>query len=163
MGPSGAGTSSVLSYATGTLAAGLTGQGRVLVGANSGELEDVTGLPPEKRGLGILFQDDLLFPHMSVGENLAFAIPRRIKNREERRSRIASALSDVSLDGFGERDPATLSGGQRARVALARALLAEPRATRRTVLKLDQTLRDQVREMVFGLGRDRLADPAGHS
>ncbi|MCR9257047.1 MAG: ATP-binding cassette domain-containing protein [Alphaproteobacteria bacterium] len=150
MGPSGSGKSSILAYVTGTLAPGLTGTGRVLIGAR-----EVTHLPPERREIGILFQDDLLFPHMSVGENLGFALPRSVRDRAERRRRVSAALTDIALDGFEDRDPATLSGGQRARVALARALMAEPRALLldEPFSKLDQALRGQVRKMVFDLGR----------
>jgi len=150
MGPSGSGKSSILAFVTGTLAPGLAGSGAVRIGT-----EDVTSLPPERRGLGILFQDDLLFPHMSVAENLAFALPRSLKGRAARRARVAEALAGVALDGYQDRDPATLSGGQRARVALARALLAEPRALLldEPFSKLDQALRGQVREMVFDRGR----------
>jgi len=75
--------------------------------------------------VGILFQDDLLFPHLSVGANMAFGLPPG-GTSAERRTKIADALSDVGLDGFEDRDPATLSGGQKARVALMRMLLSQP-------------------------------------
>jgi ABC-type sulfate/molybdate transport systems ATPase subunit len=83
-----------------------------------------THLPPELRGIGILFQDDLLFPHMTVGENMAFALPRDSGARGNRQQLIDSALEECGLTGFAPRDPATLSGGQRARVALLRTLLS---------------------------------------
>lgn len=149
MGPSGSGKSSVLAYLTGTLAPGLVGQGEIWIGH-----QKIGDEPPEARGIGILFQDDLLFPHMSVGENLAFAIPREIRARRER---VAEALADIALPGFEDRDPATLSGGQRARIALARTLLAEPRALLldEPFSKLDQALRGQIRTMVFEKGKAR--------
>nr|WP_296541673.1 ATP-binding cassette domain-containing protein [Rhodoferax sp.] len=76
----------------------------------------------EQRQLGLLFQDDLLFGHLSVGQNLAFALPGQFAGSRERR-RIEQTLTDTGLAGFHERDPATLSGGQRARVSLMRTLL----------------------------------------
>jgi putative thiamine transport system ATP-binding protein len=108
MGPSGAGKSSLLSWLTGMLPEDLTGRGDVLLDGRS-----ILGEPPNRRRLGILFQDDLLFPHMSVGENLGFALPPTILRRD-RRARIVAALEQVELAGFMDRDPATLSGGQRA-------------------------------------------------
>ena len=123
MGPSGAGKSSLLAWACGTLPPGLTGSGRVAVNG-----EDLTALPPHRRRLGILFQDDLLFPHMSVGGNLAFGLDGAVRGRAARRAAVAAALAEAELPGLQARDPATLSGGQRARVALMRVLLSRPHA-----------------------------------
>jgi putative thiamine transport system ATP-binding protein len=97
-----------------------------------------------------MFQDDVLFPHLSVGGNLAFAIPPQIK-RAERRARIEAALAAADLAGFGHRDPATLSGGQRARVALMRMLLAQPCALLldEPFSRLDADLRAQIRGFVL--------------
>lgn len=108
-------------------------------------------LPIEARRIGILFQDDLLFPHLSVGENLAFALPSGLGNARARRLHVAQTLSDVGLAGFHDRDPATLSGGQRARVSLMRTLLAEPQALLldEPFSKLDAVLRLQFRAFVF--------------
>ncbi|MGS0755962.1 ATP-binding cassette domain-containing protein, partial [Roseateles sp. GG27B] len=105
----------------------------------------------EARRMGILFQDDLLFPHLSVGQNLAFALPAKIKGGQARRQRVAQTLSDIGLAGFHDRDPATLSGGQRARVSLMRTLLAEPLALLldEPFAKLDAVLRSQFRAFVF--------------
>ncbi len=146
MGPSGCGKSSLLAYICGTLDPGLQAGGQVLLDG-----EDVTALPPERRRIGILFQDDLLFPHLSVAENLAFGLPPTLRNRGLRQERIAAALADAGLDDFGDRDPATLSGGQRARVALLRTLLAEPRALLldEPFAKLDVGLRTRFRHFVF--------------
>ncbi len=146
IGPSGSGKSSLLAYLTGTLDLAFRACGRVWVDGR-----DVTQLPPERRRIGILFQDDLLFPHMTVGENLAYALPSALTRRERRRERVAAALAEAQLSGFEDRDPATLSGGQRARVAVLRALLAEPKALLldEPFARLDQALRAQFRTFVF--------------
>jgi putative thiamine transport system ATP-binding protein len=147
MGPSGSGKSTLLAFISGTLDPAFEASGRVRIGAR-----DVTALPPEARGIGIQFQDDLLFPHLSVGANLAFGIPKSpAMSRATRRARIDAALADAGLAGFAERDPATLSGGQRARAALMRTLLAEPRALLldEPFNKLDAGLRHEFRRFVF--------------
>ena len=146
MGPSGCGKSTLLSFLAGTLDAAFAATGRVCIGA-----VDLTPLPPERRGIGILFQDDLLFPHLSVGGNLAFALPALVRGRAARQQRIAQALADAGLAGFALRDPATLSGGQRARVAVMRTLLAEPRALLldEPFSRLDAQLRGDFRRFVF--------------
>jgi putative thiamine transport system ATP-binding protein len=146
MGPSGCGKSSLLSYLCGTLEPGFRASGRIWLDG-----VPIENLPPERRRLGILFQDDMLFPHLSVGQNLTFALPREVRPRHLRRARIAAALEEAGLGGFADRDPATLSGGQRARVALMRTLLAEPRALLldEPFNKLDRDLRQRVRRFVF--------------
>lgn len=149
MGPSGAGKSSLLSWLTGVLPPGLAGEGEALLDG-----VPLLGLPAHRRRLGILFQDDLLFPHMTVGENLAFGLPaknNRRSDRAARRARIEQALARVELAGFAGRDPLTLSGGERARVALLRVLLSEPKALLldEPFSKLDMTLRDRFRSLVF--------------
>lgn len=151
MGPSGCGKSSLLAYLCGTLDAEFTASGEVWIGE-----EELSGLPAEARRLGILFQDDLLFPHLSVAENLAFGLPPDISGRTERQSAVAGALAEAGLAGLGERDPATLSGGQRARAALMRTLLARPRALLldEPFSKLDADLRDRIRRFVFEHARD---------
>lgn len=123
MGASGTGKSSLLSHVCGVLPKDFSSRGTVLLNG-----EDITQLPPEKRRLGILFQDDLLFPHLSVAGNLAFGLPRQQQSRRERAHLIADALDSFGLAGFAGRDPATLSGGQRARVALLRTMLSQPQA-----------------------------------
>jgi putative thiamine transport system ATP-binding protein len=152
MGPSGCGKSSLLSYLCGTLDPVFRAAGRIWLNGAS-----IEGLPPEQRRLGILFQDDMLFLHLSVGGNLAFALPREVRPRRERRARVAAALREADLEGFAERDPATLSGGQRARVALMRTLLAEPRALLldEPFNRLDRDLRQRVRRFVFDHARRR--------
>lgn len=150
MGPSGVGKSTLLAYVTGTLPPAFTATGRVLLDG-----EDITDAPPHQRRAGILFQDDLLFPHLSVGANLAFGL-RKGGSRADRKARVDEALEQVNLGGFADRDPATLSGGQRARVSLMRVLLSEPGALLldEAFSRLDTVLRAQVRELVFQRARE---------
>ncbi len=146
MGPSGAGKSSLLSYLCGTLDAAFAAQGEIWVDGR-----EVSRLPVERRRIGILFQDDLLFPHLTVGENLLFAIPREIPGRRARRELVRRALAEAGLPGMEDRDPATLSGGQRARVALMRTLLSRPRAVLldEPFSRLDAPLKAAIRQFVF--------------
>jgi putative thiamine transport system ATP-binding protein len=149
MGPSGSGKSSLLAFICGTLDPVFRSEGRVRLDGH-----DITDLAPERRHLGILFQDDLLFPHLSVGGNLAFGLPAGLSSRE-RDERVAVALDEAGLGGFARRDPATLSGGQRARVSLLRMLLSQPRALLldEPFGRLDSRLRDQFRQLVFDRAR----------
>ncbi len=152
MGPSGSGKSSLLAALTGTLDPAFTVTGRTLLDGT-----DITTLPPQARRIGLLFQDDLLFPHLSVAQNLAFALPTAFRPRATREARIALALAAMDLAGFGPRDPATLSGGQRARVALARCLICDPKALLldEPFSRLDANLRGQIRALVFQHARTR--------
>jgi len=119
--------------------------------------QQVDQLPTEQRRIGILFQDDLLFPHFSVGDNLSYALPATSKGKTARRKVIDTELANAGLEGFYDRDPATLSGGQRARVSLLRALMAEPKALLmdEPFSKLDSTLRKQFRGFVYERIRER--------
>jgi putative thiamine transport system ATP-binding protein len=146
MGPSGSGKSTLLAWLSGALDPGFRARGRVLLDGR-----DVSRLAPARRRIGLLFQDDLLFPHLSVAENLAFGLPAALRGSAARQARIDQALAEAELAGFGPRDPATLSGGQRARVALLRTLLAEPRALLldEPFGKLDVALRGRMRDFVF--------------
>ncbi|MCB1426655.1 MAG: ATP-binding cassette domain-containing protein [Zhengella sp.] len=150
MGPSGSGKSTLLAYVSGFLDPVFDASGRVL----SADV-DITALPPEERHAGILFQDPLLFPHMSVAQNLLFAIPESVCGRAARRRQAEAALAQTGLEGFGNRHPDTLSGGQKARVALARVLLSAPRMLLldEPFSKLDADLRGQMRELVFSTAR----------
>ncbi|MFN3971512.1 MAG: ATP-binding cassette domain-containing protein [Gemmobacter sp.] len=147
MGPSGIGKSTLLDAVGGHLMPGFRAEGRVTLDAR-----DVTHLPPEARRIGLLFQDALLFPHLSVGDNLAFGLAPEIRGRAARRAAVEAALAQAGLEGFHDRDPATLSGGQRARAALMRALLAAPRALLldEPFSRLDAGLRSDIRRFVFG-------------
>ena len=145
MGPSGSGKSSLLAYVGGFLDSSFEASGGVLLDGS-----DLTGLPAHERHTGILFQDPLLYPHMSVGENLLFAIPASVQGNQ-RKALAIDALAQAGLDDFFDRDPATLSGGQKARVALMRVLVSQPRALLldEPFSKLDAGRRDQIRQFVF--------------
>ncbi len=145
VGPSGSGKSSLLAYLCGILPAEIQGHGAVYTGD-----KELTHLATEQRALGLLFQDSLLFPHLSVGGNLLFSLRVR-QSRAARRQRVSEALASVGLEGFADRDPATLSGGQKSRVALLRVLLAEPRALLldEPFSALDDDSRVRVRSLVF--------------
>ncbi len=150
MGASGSGKSSLLAAVCGTLDEALRFEGSVLL---NGQRIDL--LPTQARRVGILFQDDLLFPHMTVRENLLFAMPRGANAARE--ALAAEALLDVEMADYLHADPATLSGGQRARVALARALLAQPQALLldEPFSRLDAALRQRMRALVFGMVKAR--------
>jgi putative thiamine transport system ATP-binding protein len=150
MGPSGSGKSSLLAAVVGTLPPGMRFRGAVTLSGRR-----IDHLPTEQRQVGILFQDDLLFAHMTVAENLLFGVPAG--PLAARRDRVAQGLHDLDMGAFADADPATLSGGQRARVALMRALLADPKALLldEPFSKMDAQLRTRVRDFVFALVRKR--------
>lgn len=150
MGDSGSGKSSLLGAIAGTLADELQFDGQITLDGR-----DITHLPTEQRQVGLLFQDDLLFAHMNVQENLLFAVPPGPK--AQRLALVTQALADAELAGFAQADPATLSGGQRARVALMRALLAQPQALLldEPFAKLDIGLRARLRHFVFATVKNR--------
>ena len=127
LGPSGSGKTTTLRMIAGFET---PSEGRILLHGN-----DVTGVAPFDRDVNTVFQDYALFPHMTVGENVAYGLMVRKTPAPERASRTAEALRMVRLEGYEKRRPAQLSGGQRQRVALARALVNRPR-----VLLLDEPL-----------------------
>ena len=151
MGPSGSGKSTLINAISGFLPRAFTCRGRILLGTN-----DITSLPPEQRRVGVLFQDTLLFPHFSVLENVLYALPPG-GSMHQRCEQALDLLAAVSLRNFAERDPDTLSGGQKARVALVRVLASRPRALLldEPFSKLDADLRDSVRQLVFAEVRQR--------
>lgn len=152
MGASGSGKSTLLAFIAGFLEPAFAASGRIVLCGR-----DITLLPAEARRTGLLFQDALLFPHMSVGENLVFAMPRDDGGRADRRNEAERALGEAGLDGFYDRDPATLSGGQKARAALARILLSRPQALLldEPFSKLDASRRNSIREFVFATAKSR--------
>jgi len=126
-GESGCGKSTLLALISGTQNPSLKWQGQIrLDGA------DIGHLPPHQRSVGLIYQEPLLFPHLSVGENLAFGLASSARGAE-RKMAVRDALEAAGLSGFEKRDPASLSGGQAARIVLMRALLANPK-----VLLLDE-------------------------
>lgn len=151
MGPSGVGKSTLLAAITGTLGTAFKCSGEIWLDGH-----EISTAPPHERRVGILFQDDLLFPHLSVADNLAFGL-RPGGTRSQRRTQIADALEEIGLEGFSDRDPATLSGGQKARVALMRMLLSEPCALLldEAFSGLDAALREQMRTLVFERAKAR--------
>ena len=127
IGPSGCGKTTTLRMLAGLLT---PDDGQVLLNG-----QDVTARPARERETNMVFQDLVLFPHMTVAENVGYGLARSGVTEPERGQRVEDALALVNLDGFGDRDPADLSGGQRQRVALARALVNDP-----TILLLDEPL-----------------------
>jgi iron(III) transport system ATP-binding protein len=150
LGPSGCGKTTLL-----RIIAGLErpDAGRVAIGGDVvTSVEGNVFVPPERRRVGMVFQDWALFPHLSVAANVGYGLPRR----PDRRERVEHALAMVGMSGLGDRNPTTLSGGQQQRVALARAIAPEP-----TVILLDEpfsnldtALRVQVRGEVHRLLSD---------
>ena len=151
MGPSGSGKSTLFAWMVGALSDDIQARGELWLDARRCD-----SLPVEARGLGILFQDALLFEQFSVGQNLLLALPDRIVGRA-RREAVEQALDSAGLSGHYASDPATLSGGERARVSLLRALLAEPQVLLldEPFSRLDKTLRTTFRTWVFDAVRAR--------
>ncbi|MBQ0820157.1 ABC transporter ATP-binding protein [Microvirga sp. HBU67558] len=138
LGPSGCGKTTILRMVAGLVQ---PSRGRILIGR-----DDVTALPPNKRGLGLVFQSYALFPHLTVYENVAFGLRRRKVAGAELDRRVKEALAMVRLADFGERYPRQLSGGQQQRVAIARALAPQPRVLLfdEPLSNLDAQLRDEM-------------------
>lgn len=150
LGPSGCGKTTTLRCIAGFL---IPDEGEVYLGD-----QQITNLPPERRGIGFVFQNYALWPHMTVFDNLAFGLQLRRVAKSGIRKRVDEALAMVRLSGFSERYPRQLSGGQQQRIALARALVIQPR-----VLLLDEPLsnldaqlreemRFEIRELQKNLG-----------
>ncbi|PKH08131.1 ATP-binding cassette domain-containing protein [Moritella sp. Urea-trap-13] len=145
MGPSGCGKSSLLSAIAGHKSADFSYQGECYY-----QQRLLNELPPEKRNIGILFQDDLLFPHLNIWENLAIALPNHIK-KTQRKAQALKTLAELNLVELADKSPMQISGGQRARISMMRLLLAEPAVVLldEPFSKLDKSLRSEFRNWVF--------------
>ena len=152
MGPSGSGKTSLLNYILGSLDAAFSTTGTLSLEGNS-----LDGVPTHKRRIGLQFQDHLLFPHLTVGENLAFGVPRQY-GRLIRWQKVQQALADCGLAGYDNSAPGHLSGGQQARISLMRTLLSEPGLVLldEPFSKLDPELRGQFRQFVLGQIKSRM-------
>jgi ABC-type Fe3+/spermidine/putrescine transport system ATPase subunit len=142
LGPSGSGKSTLLRAIVGLDA---LVSGSIRLGTN-----DMTNVPPEKRGLGMVFQQPLLFPHLTVEDNIAFGLKMEGVQKKERLLRANELLTQVELVGYGSRYPSELSGGQQQRVALARALAIQPRILLmdEPFSALDPNLREEMGRLV---------------
>lgn len=145
MGPSGCGKSTLLDAIAGHLSHEFSYSGAIELNGVALDL-----LPAHKREVGILFQDDLLFPHLCVWENLAFALPETIKGAA-RKQKAMGSLKEIDLLYIAHSYPDQISGGQRARVSLIRMLLAKPKLALldEPFNKLDKNLRVQFRDWVI--------------
>jgi putative thiamine transport system ATP-binding protein len=144
MGPSGSGKSTLLNWLVGMLPSDFQASGELYLNG-----QNITHTASHVRHIGLLYQDPLLFPHLTVEGNIAFAMPKGEK--QTRREQINEALDQVGLTGMGKRCPQNLSGGQQARVALLRVLLSKPKAILldEPFSKLDSQLRQEIRQLVF--------------
>ncbi|MCW8995060.1 MAG: ATP-binding cassette domain-containing protein [Psychromonas sp.] len=151
MGPSGCGKSTLLSFIAGHNLSDFQSSGDIYL--NQVLLNQ---LAVEKRHIGILFQDDLLFPHLNIWQNLAIALPNHVK-KKERKERAIKTLKELNLSFLAYHSPTQISGGQRARISLMRMLLAEPAAVLldEPFNKLDSALRKDFRHWVFAQIRAR--------
>jgi len=144
MGPSGSGKSTLLNWVSGMLPDAFSATGNLYF-----DNTNITNIASYKRKMGLLYQDALLFPHLTVAGNIAFAMPK--EQQQGREAMIKQALLDVGLEGLENRQPESLSGGQQARIALLRVLLSQPKAILldEPFSKLDSQLRQDVRQLVF--------------
>lgn len=151
MGPSGCGKSTLLNAIAGHLPPEFGFSGDVQLNKTS-----VMPLKPNERHIGLLFQDDLLFPHLNVLENLMFGLPGYYQGKE-RAKRAMQTLTAIELESLAHQMPDQISGGQRARVSLMRMLLSEPAAVLldEPFNKLDKSLRTEFRHFVFEQIRKR--------
>lgn len=142
LGPSGCGKTTTLKLISGLLA------------ADGGDIkfdgDSVIDLPTEKRGAVLVFQENLLFPHLNIEENIAFGLKMAGVNKKSRKKRVAELLELVNLPGHQQRLPNELSGGQQQRIALARALAINPKVLLldEPISNLDANLREEMRELI---------------
>ena len=149
IGPSGAGKSTFLNL--------IAGFSEISSGSILWNEQEISDLPPSKRDISILFQDNNLFPHLSVWRNLALAVSHWPKISNDDEAKLHSVISEVGIRGLENRKPSQLSGGQQSRVALARVLLQKNK-----ILLLDEpfaalgpSLKDQMLELIEKISRNR--------
>ena len=149
IGPSGAGKSTFLNL--------IAGFSEISSGSILWNEQEISDLPPSKRNISILFQDNNLFPHLSVWRNLALAVSHWPKISKDDEAKLHSVISEVGIRGLENRKPSQLSGGQQSRVALARVLLQKNK-----ILLLDEpfaalgpSLRDQMLQLIEKIARNR--------
>ena len=149
IGPSGAGKSTFLNL--------ISGFSEISSGSILWNEQEISDLPPSKRDISILFQDNNLFPHLSVWRNLALAVSHWPKISNDDEAKLHSVISEVGIRGLENRKPSQLSGGQQSRVALARVLLQKNK-----ILLLDEpfaalgpSLRDQMLQLIEKIARNR--------
>ncbi|WP_105901911.1 ATP-binding cassette domain-containing protein [Vibrio gangliei] len=145
MGPSGCGKSTLLTVIAGHLSADFSANGQITLDG-----EAILERAPHQRSIGILFQDDMLFPHLNIWENIAFALPNHIKGKQRKQAAL-QVLHSIELAHLAESMPEQISGGQRARISLVRMLSAQPRAVLldEPFGQLDPELRPVFRQWVF--------------
>ena len=148
LGPSGCGKTTLLKLVAGLLDADC---GEVWVGE-----ANITAVPSEDRRFSMVFQQSLLFPHMSIEDNVAFGLKMQKVAKKQRLAEAREMLKRVGLNGFGSRYPDELSGGQQQRVALARALVAKPRVLLmdEPFSALDPSLREEMRELLSRIHKE---------
>lgn len=145
MGPSGCGKSTLLSVAAGFLSPDFSYTGEILL-----DNSPLNSVKPENRHIGLLFQDDLLFPHLTICENIMIALPNRIKGKLRRETALQT-LQQINLQQLADRSVHQISGGQKARVSVMRLLVAQPKAVLldEPFSKLDKSLRSDFRDWLF--------------
>lgn len=148
LGPSGCGKTTVLKIIAGLL---VPDKGDLLMGSIN-----ITSLNPESRGFGMVFQQALLFPNMTVEENVSFGLKMQGVKKVERLEKARKMLERVGLDGYGTRNPIDLSGGQQQRVSLARALVSKPRLLLmdEPFSALDPGLREEMRDLLSEIHKE---------
>lgn len=148
LGPSGCGKTTTMKLIAG------------LIAPDAGEVRldgtPITHLPPERRGVTMVFQNPLLFPHLTIAQNIGFGLRMRGLPQARSSDSIAAMLSRVRLEGLGDRRPAALSGGQQQRAALARALVLQPKVLLldEPLSNLDLSLRDEMRQLIRSLQQE---------
>ncbi len=146
MGESGIGKTTLLNYITGILdTKQFTAQGRIILNGI-----DITNFPINKRNISMVFQENMLFPHMTIKQNLYFALPNGL-SAGEKKQRVDNAVARAKITGLEQSYPEQISGGQKSRVSVLRSLLANPKCLLldEPFSALDLQLRESFRQFVF--------------